>query len=122
MVVVLAAGRRRGLEARELGFHMTRRGLAITAGAAGVAAALVGVADTAGALSDASVGQLTPGEAWFRLLIGIPIGTAVCEEVIFRGVVLCPLRRWSGDLAAPVAVHAVVNAGVFAAVLVASRG
>jgi membrane protease YdiL (CAAX protease family) len=168
--VVVAAGRRRGLRAHELGFQVTGRGLAIAGGATVVAAAVVAVANAVGALSNATVGELTRGQAWFRLLVGIPIGTAVCEEVIFRGaflagfdrcttrrrsvlitsaafglwhvaaeaartgslgiavlpgvvataaasaLVLCPLRRWSGDLLAPIAVHAVVNAGVFAVV------
>jgi membrane protease YdiL (CAAX protease family) len=112
---------------------------------------------------------------WFRVLVGIPLGTALAEEIVFRGVllaafdrlttsrravvatsllfglwhvgaevartgamsvgivpgglattaasavVLCPLRRWTGDLAAPVAVHTVINAGVLVAVIVLRR-
>jgi uncharacterized protein len=120
---------------------------------------------------------MSRADFWFRVLIGIPIGTAMFEELIFRGVllaswdrlvkpvwstvvvsvafglwhlgaeaerlgvssvwslswavlpgilatglasafVLCPLRRRTGDLAAPVVVHAAINVCVFVGVYI----
>ncbi len=43
---------------------------------------------------DERVLDVTPGEALFRSLVEIPVGTALYEEVVFRGVVLgLALRR-----------------------------
>lgn len=164
-----------GLGPRDLGMATSRHGWTVAAIAAAAVAVLV-VAFTASgeAPADPQVAALASGQVWFRVLVAIPIGTAVCEEVIFRGVllaawsrltgrgaatlvvsalfgawhlaaevlrtgqvggaalpgvaataaasalVLIPLRRRGGDLAAPVAVHALTNIGVFAAVAFAS--
>ncbi len=177
----LAAGlvgvaHRCGFSSRDLGTRIQRRSWPLVATGAGVTAALVVVTAVAGAVpADAAVAALSAGEVLSRLLIAIPVGTALCEELIFRGVflaawdrvlrarwstvvvsllfgawhlaaeaqrtglfgatvvpgvvatavasavVLCPLRRRSGDLAASVAVHGVTNIGAFAAVVLVSR-
>lgn len=168
-LVVLA--RRSGRSLAELGLRVRARGLR-TAGLAGAAAlAVVVLAAATGRLPvDATITALTGPAWWFRVLVAIPVGTAVCEEVLFRGVILAawaqrvrpvvanvatsalfglwhvaaetsrtasfglvvvpgviatacasafvlvPLRRRGGDLAAPIAVHAVINVGILVAV------
>jgi membrane protease YdiL (CAAX protease family) len=172
--LVLAA-RRAGLGAPALGLRISGRGL-IAASVIAAAGALVVLAAalTRAVPPDPAVAGLTAAERWFRALVAIPIGTAICEEVMFRGVllaaaarcgrprtativasalfglwhvaaesvrtgafgvpvlpgilatsaasalVLCPLRRRTGDLAAPVALHAVTNLGVFTLVALAT--
>ena len=164
-----------GLDHRDVGLVASRRGWWIAVGAGAATGLLVLVAASSGLIpSEATVAALATPAVWFRVLIAIPVGTAVCEELMFRGVllatldrltttrwstaitsalfglwhvaaeasrtggigatvipgvlataavsafVLIPLRRRSGDLAAPIAVHAVANIGVFVAVLLAS--
>jgi membrane protease YdiL (CAAX protease family) len=46
----------------------------------------------------------------------------VIATTAVSALVLCPLRRRTGDLAAPVAVHAVTNVSVFIVVFLAVRG
>ena len=170
--VLLAAVSFAGLDRRDVGLVGSPRGWRIAAVAGASTALLVIGADLCGLIpTDASIAALPAPAVWFRVLVAIPIGTAVCEEIIFRGVllatldrlttrarstiitsalfglwhiaaeaartgalgpnvipgvlataavsafVLVPLRRRSGDLAAPIAVHAVANVGVFLAVL-----
>jgi uncharacterized protein len=160
---VLGAAHRAGLTARSVGLTADRRSLTRAAVAAAVTVAAVLI------VSPFLPPAAAPVDAgWFRLLVVIPVGTALCEEVIFRGVllaacdrltgprastmavsvlfglwhvagevarlgqagpgmlagvvattaasalVLVPLRRRSGDLAAPVAVHAATNMTVLA--------
>ena len=173
--VVLSVASFAGLDQRDIGLVTSREGWLLAAATGGTTAVLVVVAAALGLVpSDAAVAALPTPAVWFRVLVAIPIGTAVCEEIIFRGAllatldrltttrwstvitsalfglwhvaaeasrtgalglgvlpgvlataavsafVLIPLRRRSGDLAAPIAVHAVANVGVFAAVLLAS--
>lgn len=167
-----------GMTGRSLGLDPSAIGPSAIAAAlvvAVVAGALVGVAIALAPavgmpLADGS-GSTGSGPAalWLLFLVGIPIGTAWCEEVLFRGAllalwdrsigrrrstmlvsalfglwhvgaelaraggfgpgilvgvvatalasafVLCPLRRRTGGLAVPVALHAAVNAAVLAA-------
>jgi membrane protease YdiL (CAAX protease family) len=56
-----------------------------------------GVAD---ALVDPRAADLPAAELAWRTLIDIPIGTAVYEEVVFRGVLLGLLRTHASDAAA----------------------
>jgi membrane protease YdiL (CAAX protease family) len=168
---------RRGWHGRDLGLRFERQGLLVAAGAGIATTGAVLVAAGAGLMpADASVSTLPASQVWFRVLVAIPVGTALCEETIFRGVllaaadrtfgrmwstvavaglfglwhvaaeaarigalslavtvgvvgtgaasaaVLCPLRRRTGGLAAPVAVHAATNVTVLLAMLAASGG
>jgi len=93
---VVAMGVRWGLRREEIVGRPRWWSVAIASGllaavaVAGVAAVWVGQLPPAGATggTDAPV----PG-IWFRLLIGIPVGTALCEELIFRGVILAAWDR-----------------------------
>jgi membrane protease YdiL (CAAX protease family) len=75
-----------GLEPRRAA-HGLRRGLgsaAVITAAIGLGAALP---RTRAWFDDERVLDVEPGEALFRGLVEIPLGTAVYEEVIFRGVI-----------------------------------
>lgn len=174
-LVVVAT--RAGVSPRALGLRITSQGATFALFGIVVIVVLVGVAAGLHVLPpDSRLSSLTRGEVLFRAVIAIPIGTAVCEELIFRGVlfaawdrvrtrawstlgtsamfglwhvaaeaqrtgswsiavlvgvlataaasalVLCPLRRIGGDLAAPIAVHAAANVSVFVAMILASGG
>jgi membrane protease YdiL (CAAX protease family) len=170
---VAGAGRRRAIAAAPSIVAALIALAIILIAAALLAAAVVVVAH---APLDAGVASLSWSEILFRALVGIPIGTALCEEVIFRGVLLAafdrllaprwsiaatsfafglwhmaaesqrvgagstfavvpgvlattaasafvlgPLRRRTGNLVAPIAVHAATNVAVFLAVVLATR-
>jgi hypothetical protein len=53
--------------------------------------------------------------------LGPGVVPGVMATATASALVLCPLRRRTGDLAAPVAVHAATNMSVFVAVFHASR-
>lgn len=174
---VVLVGRRWRLERVDLGVGVDRRSIVLSVVAAAAIVAIVAALALLGLLpADPHPAGLSPGEFWFRVLIGIPIGTAVFEELIFRGVllgawtrststraaviatsvtfglwhvaaeigrsgqlspagivpgvvatatvsvfVLCPLRRRTGNLLAPITVHAATNVSVFVAIALASR-
>lgn len=175
-VVMVALASSSGIDRAELGLVFRARGARFALGAGAVTATVVLAAAGLDVIpTDASVAALSNADLLFRVLIAIPVGTPVCEEVLFRGVllatfdrltnrwwptiatsalfglwhvaaeaartggiswavlpgavataavsalVLCPLRQWSRDLAAPIAVHAVANVGVLLAVAVLSR-
>jgi uncharacterized protein len=97
-VLVLVA-RSAGLTWAELGMSRStwRAGLRWGAAALGVATAgyLVALTIPAGhaALARSAVGGLTTGELTLRALVLIPLGTVLCEEVAFRGVLLAVALR-----------------------------
>lgn len=96
-------GRRAGLDGSDLGLGSWRRGAMYGVGAgavvilvlvaAGLAAGSIGViAD----LFDDERATIDLAELLVRALVIIPVGTALVEEVIFRGVVLGLLLRSTG--------------------------
>ena len=97
--VLLAAARAAGLSWAELG--LSRRRLAAGArwggGCAAVVAAGYGTALAVPALrpllGDARVAGLDGGELAGQVLVRIPLGTVLWEEVAFRGVLLAALGR-----------------------------
>lgn len=50
-------------------------------------------------LRDVRLAELSPDELWFRLLVRIPLATALFEEVAFRGVLLGMLGETPGGVA-----------------------
>ena len=111
--VLLAAARASGLSWEELG--LARRRLPAGARWGGVCLALVGAGYLAALavpvvrplLTDARVAGLDAGELAYQVLVGIPLGTVVWEEVAFRGVLLAALARVL-SLRAAIAVSAAV--------------
>lgn len=104
-----------GITREELGLKREdiSRGLLLGIGAA-TAGAMVVVATRAdewlgGSLDDERLHEVTTKETWFRLVIRFPLGTALFEEVWFRGILPAALRR-SG-----VATPDLVSSTVFAA-------
>jgi membrane protease YdiL (CAAX protease family) len=166
-----------GIGRGELGITAGRRGVVAAALGSAAVVAIVAGATLMGLLPESpELAHLSRPAFWFRALVAIPVGTAVCEEVIFRGVlfaactrvlrtrwaivmtsaafglwhvaaeadrvgaasvpailpgvvatasasafVLSPLRRGTGDLVAPIALHATTNVAVFTAVVLTSR-
>jgi membrane protease YdiL (CAAX protease family) len=97
-LLVLIA-RRSGLSWGDLGLGRAsaRRGLRwglILAGAV-VAVYLVGLAVpfTREAFQDERAADLSPGELVYRMLVRVPLGTVLLEEIGFRGVLWALLRR-----------------------------
>jgi membrane protease YdiL (CAAX protease family) len=97
---VVAAALAAGATLDELGLQPQRlpaglrRGAISAAGIAAVIGLGAAVPQTRRWFDDARVLDVTVGEAAFRGLVEIPLGTAVYEEVVFRGVVLgLALRR-----------------------------
>jgi membrane protease YdiL (CAAX protease family) len=104
--VVAGAGRRLGLSWSAMGLAAADGPAGLRAGAAHAvipvagllgASALPGIAD---ALVDPRAADLPPGELARRTLVDIPVGTAVYEEVVFRGVLLGLLRDCTTDAVA----------------------
>ena len=100
--VLLLVARRVGLDRAALGVEAdrARAGLAL-----GVLVAAVPVAGLAVAvavptlhplLEDERVGDIGYGLLAYRALIRIPFGTALLEEVAFRGVLFASWARWAG--------------------------
>lgn len=98
-LAVLARGD--GLHRRDLGLGpLTGRAAvaatvlaAITAAAMLVGTQIPGVAD---AYQDARVSGMGAGEVAFAALVRVPVGTALLEELAFRGVLLAMLTRRVG--------------------------
>ncbi|MDP9398503.1 MAG: CPBP family intramembrane metalloprotease [Actinomycetota bacterium] len=111
--VLLAAARASGLSWAELGLARRR----LPAGARWGAACLALVAAGYGAalavpvvrplLTDARVSGLDGGDVAYHVLVRIPLGTVLWEEVAFRGVLLAALARVL-SLRAAIAVSAAV--------------
>lgn len=102
--VLVASARAAGLSWSELGLPGDlRRGLAWSA----VLACLVALVVAAIAvhprlrpiLYDDRAGRLTGAELVFQLLVRIPLGTVLLEEIAFRGVVFAAISRDHGTVA-----------------------
>lgn len=96
--VAVAAGRRFGLDAEEMGLGAhQRRGLLIGLGGAALVGAALLAASRTPALAPLLADERAAGLSGLGLLYGaavrIPFGTAVPEEVLFRGVLLGALHR-----------------------------
>jgi membrane protease YdiL (CAAX protease family) len=104
--LLLLLGRRDGCSWAELGFgaRQLQSGLRW----AGVVVGLVLLADTVGvalpftrqAFADTRATALTGGGVLWHVLVRIPLGTALLEEVAFRGVLYAMLARRYGVVAA----------------------
>lgn len=92
--VFVMLGRRSGVTWDLMGLRPDRVGRGIAVGllvAGGVVAAvtlLVAVAATRTYLADARFVGVTTGQMLYQVLVRIPLGTAVFEELVFRGVLL----------------------------------
>jgi uncharacterized protein len=98
-VVLLAAARLAGLRWAELGLARRclpaglRWGGACLAAVAAAYALALAVPALRPLLTDARVADLDGGEIAHRVLVRIPLGTVLWEEVAFRGVLLAALLR-----------------------------
>ena len=95
--------RSRGLSWEEMGVSTDRRGSAIRWGIGlGVAVPaplllVLVLPDSIGSLADPrGLGDLSTAELAYQTLVRIPIGTALCEEVAFRGVLFGVWAKGSG--------------------------
>lgn len=104
---LVGAGRGLGLDRRDVGLVVTRRGLragaAVVAATVGAAAGALAVARrsprVARALVDGRTAAFTGRDVAWHTLVRIPVGTAFFEEVAFRGVLL-PVAGNAGQAAA----------------------
>ncbi len=105
---VLAVARWAGVSWSDLGLGRGHVAAGLPA-AGGVAAAILAVVSAAavavptrGLFADDRVLSLTPRTAAYQALVRIPVGTALCEELVFRGALLgLSLRRrsWPASVA-----------------------
>jgi uncharacterized protein len=108
-VLLVALARRLGASWDELGLDPSRAGRGARVGL--VAVALVALALALGAalspvrmfLADERVEGVAVGYAAFQMLVRIPLGTAVFEELVFRGVLFGLFLRRMSPLAAATA-------------------
>lgn len=98
LAVAIAADR--GVSARELGLARNdvprglRLGGALALGVVAIVALAAALPGTRGFFEDQRVAGIDgPGELAYEALVRIPIGTALFEEVAFRGVLLALLAR-----------------------------
>ncbi|MFA9446990.1 CPBP family intramembrane glutamic endopeptidase [Egicoccus sp. AB-alg6-2] len=128
--VLLGAAHRLGLTGEELGLRRARvrRGvmhgvvaMAVVIVVVGSAAALREVIPLAGALLDDDRAELTSAQTAYHVLVRIPLGTAVFEEVAFRGVLLAVLLRRLPPATATVWAAAVFGLWHVAPTIVALR-
>ena len=91
-----------GLSRRRLGAGARWGGACVVLVAVGCAAALA-VPALRPLLTDARVSRLDGAGIAYQVLVRVPFGTVLWEEVAFRGVLLAALSRW---LRRPVAVAA----------------
>lgn len=104
--VMVSWARRSGVDRDQMGLSPDGlvRGLATGVGvaAAGAGLAIVGRDSCIArvALADARLDEVGRGEAIRRVLIRFPLGTALFEEVIFRGVLPATMTKptWQADL------------------------
>ncbi len=89
-----------GLSWDELGLARAHLGAGFRVGAlaalavAAVIVVLVAIPGSRGYFDDKNVAAASTAERVFEPLVGIPLGTVVFEEIIFRGVLLGALLRW----------------------------
>lgn len=84
-------------------------GVATSAAAAGLAYAVRETDLTRSLLADDRIQDLGRDEVWRRVLVRFPLGTALFEEVVFRGVLPAAFRHrpvWQRDLIAAAAFAA----------------
>jgi uncharacterized protein len=126
--LLLLVARRLALSPEELGTTRSgvRRGLRWGAGAVGiigavlVAAALLAEAvPPIGVLLDDERAELEGGALAYAVLVRIPLGTVVFEEVLFRGVLLALFLRRTGRTAAVVGCSVVFGVWHVAPTIVA---
>ncbi|MGP4000467.1 lysostaphin resistance A-like protein [Streptomyces sp. 8N706] len=102
--VLLLIARRSGLTWADLGLGAAaaRRGLrwGLVLAAAVLAVYLVGLAVpvTREAFLDERAANLSPGELVFRVLVRVPLGTVLLEEIAFRGVLWALVERRRGHV------------------------
>jgi membrane protease YdiL (CAAX protease family) len=101
-IVLLAAALRAGLSLDELGMRRDYavRGLVVGTVAAVVIVAVLTIAvafpATRGYFDDPHIAKDADSARVFNILVRIPFGTVVVEELLFRGVLLAlALRRWT---------------------------
>ena len=96
----LTLGRRLGLEPDELGSspQRVRRGLAVGAAAGAVVAGGVAVAAVVAPdlFRDPRAEGLSAADVWRETAVRIPIGTALFEEALFRGLLMAWLTKHYG--------------------------
>jgi membrane protease YdiL (CAAX protease family) len=104
--LLVGMGRTAGLGWDEMGLHPARfrRGLRMgawaSAGAATAALLALGFPGIRILLEDERAAPTSGGPVWRRALVRFPLGTALFEEVAFRGVIPALLRRDHRPLAA----------------------
>jgi len=109
----LAAAAASGLTADDLGLRpdRLRAGLTLGAAAAAPVAAMLGAAALTTAtrplLRDERITGLTARELGYHVLLRIPVGTVLWEEIAFRGVLHAALRRVLAEPSATVTASAV---------------
>jgi membrane protease YdiL (CAAX protease family) len=97
--VLLLTARSAGLTAAELGWNRGSRGAGLRWGSAALALSTAGylaaLAVPAGrrVLARSAPAEQTPGALAVRALVAIPLGTVLCEEIAFRGVLLALANR-----------------------------
>ena len=101
-VLLVAVARNAGMSFEELGLRRDRiaRGLLVGGVVLGVVFLVLAVAAALPAtrdyLDDARIARDSDAARVFNILVRIPFGTVVFEEILFRGVLLAlALRRWS---------------------------
>lgn len=128
--VALLAARRAGWGAEQLGLTRARLGAGLRwgAAAAGIVGAVVGtgvvVADAlapVGTLLSDQRAQLPAAALATAVLVRIPLGTALFEEVLFRGALLTAFRARCRPLVAEVASSVVFGLWHVAPTIVALR-
>ena len=99
VAALVAVARAGGLSWADLGLCRTTWGRGARWGAAAVAVAAAGYAvawalpATRGLLTVSPAATAPVGELWLRALLLVPLGTVVCEELAFRGVLHALGRR-----------------------------
>lgn len=97
--VGLAWARTSGLGWREMGMSRENLepGLGLGAGVAAAASGLLLLTRDGGRMravfDDARLDEVSDRELWYRLLVRFPLGTALFEEVWFRGVLPAAMRQ-----------------------------
>lgn len=100
--------RRAGLTAVDLGVDRLRAraglqlGLVVAAGGVAVMAVGAALPFTRALFEDARVGNIGGGLLLYRMLVRIPLGTVILEELAFRGALFGAWQRWRGTSAAVV--------------------
>ncbi|MEU6950630.1 CPBP family intramembrane glutamic endopeptidase [Streptomyces sp. NPDC046316] len=100
-VLLVVIARLSGLTAADLGLGRTsarrglRWGLILVVAVVTVYLAVLAVPFTRDVFQDQRAADLTVGELLYRVLVRVPLGTVLLEEIAFRGVLWAMLeRRW----------------------------